>query len=653
MFHVVLPTLETLFASDKPAGGRVVFDWRLIRRKRHPFLLLPVARVNVRVGLALYSAQRPLAKLWRACLPLLLRTPGAVGFEKVHFEASADSAILQFLAQQTGVPASRIQPSAIKFGGEIPGARLVLLLCDETQRPLCVVKAGLSAAGRAATDREADLLEKLPAGVIGCIRMTGRLKTATASAFATAYFPGVSPADDAGMENLFHAWLHPGPRALLASLESWRELAAHAAEADPAVWRLLNGALAEQPVRPTLYHGDFAPWNIRAVNSQNLQTFDWERGQLQGIPGWDWFHFFVQTAILAKRHSVERAAAEVEQLLESERFKTYAGAAGISDLVQPLLLAYLLHQKWVTKPLEGGRATAELFELLLARWYPAQSRPVVRAGPETIQHPGWAAGALSQLKSAGTQLSNLFWEPRLTAQVRLPMRAQGRQHWPLLLLAGLIFAGVAGVHYYSSTHLLFLPLYLVPCGLLTWKIDRRWGLPLAAAAAVVGPLIQGAKSADFHQPDVMLWNMAMRFLTLQLCVLFVAQIRQRKIRPHPAPELAAGKVARNWAVVLASGLLFLLVAAVDFVSNPHLVFMPLYLLPCMLLTLVLNRRWGLVAALAAALASSLVEYSTNPNYGLAEVLGWNGAMRLIIFLLVVLLLGRIRRGNILFFSRRH
>ena len=73
MFRTVLPSIEALFASDGHPRQPLRFDWRLIRRKRRPFLLLPTTMKNVRVGLELYAAQRRRAKIWRAVLPLLFR----------------------------------------------------------------------------------------------------------------------------------------------------------------------------------------------------------------------------------------------------------------------------------------------------------------------------------------------------------------------------------------------------------------------------------------------------------------------------------------------------------------------------------------------------------------------------------------------------
>lgn len=648
MFKTVLPSIEALFAGPKKTPGAPLnFEWRLVRRKRRPFLLLPAAAPVARVGLALYSPQRRRAKIWRALFPLVFRTPAALLFDRVHLRTSTSSELVQFLAQQSGVPAEKLSAPPVKFGGvALHKSRLALVLCDATRRPLKVVKVGLDAAGRVATRREADLLERLPPDTIGCIRLTGRLATPELAAFATAFFPGESPVDDAGLEILFHAWLNPEPPVPLESLASWRELETVAATNHPAAWAVLRAAVAGKKVRSTLHHGDFAPWNIRAINTTNVQAFDWERGHLHGIPGWDWFHFITQTAILARRHSVERVAAEVEHLLQSPRFEEYAAAAGIGEIVRPLVLGYLLHHQFVVLPLEGGRTTAQLFELLAERW---DLQPVV--AKQSVA-PGRRAGAGQQLKAAAALLSNAFWEPSLNSEVQPPLAKQFAVHWPAILLCSLLLAGVTVVHYESSAHLLFLPFYLIPCAVLTLKTERRWGVLLATVTAAIGPVLAATKDPEGHRLDVTLWNIVMRFIVLQMCVLFVDHAQRHKylFRRPSASAPAPATFAENWAVVLASGLLLAMVAALDYLSTPQMIFLPLYLLPGLVLTLVLNLRWGIPAALTAMSAASLVEYLTNRNYHFVEVFGWNLPMRCAVALVIVLLLDRIRKENVLFLS---
>ena len=152
MFKNVLPAITALFPSAKPSCQPVNFSWRLVRRNKRPFLLLPEKNSGASDGFELYSAHRPLAKLWRSLIPLILRTPLAKCFGRVAIEADADSEFIQFLAQQSGLPAEQLPPPAIKFGGVIGKTlRVVLLLCDAGGHPIRVIKVGLNPAGRAAT----------------------------------------------------------------------------------------------------------------------------------------------------------------------------------------------------------------------------------------------------------------------------------------------------------------------------------------------------------------------------------------------------------------------------------------------------------------------------------------------------------------------
>jgi hypothetical protein len=47
-------------------------------------------------------------------------------------------------------------------------------------------------------------------------------------------------------------------------------------------------------------HGDFAPWNARLLKRQPF-LFDWEYADWEGLPGWDLFHFTVQTLWLLEK----------------------------------------------------------------------------------------------------------------------------------------------------------------------------------------------------------------------------------------------------------------------------------------------------------------------------------------------------------------
>ena len=97
-------------------------------------------------------------------------------------------------------------------------------------------------------------------------------------------------------------------------------------------------------------------------------VLDWERGELTGIPGWDWFHYVIQSAILVGHLPTSALVQRVEDLLGSEAFQQYAVRGGIVGCERELALAYLLHVVEVIKPSEGLTPTRDLLRALSACW---------------------------------------------------------------------------------------------------------------------------------------------------------------------------------------------------------------------------------------------------------------------------------------------
>ena len=112
------------------------------------------------------------------------------------------------------------------------------------------------------------------------------------------------------------------------------------------------------------------------------------------------------------------------------------------------------------------------------------------------------------------------------------------------------------------------------------------------------------------------------------------------------------KIADNWAGLLAGGIWFAAVAVLDWFTGPRLTCTPLYLFPCMMVTLLLNLRWGVAAAVLATFTDVFLQSCGDARFQAPQIFGWNLLMRFTLFLLVILLLDRIRRNSILFSARR-
>jgi hypothetical protein len=202
-----------------------------------------------------------------------------------------------------------------------------------------ILKLGIDPEARALIQREADVLEScvsaphLPA-------WRGKRENASWSGMALQFVDGQTPAptDTAGMRVVLQAWLdaaHPVP---LEALAPWQRLATQ-----PGA-RSVVERVAGRMVAPALFHGDFAPWNVRAERAPSGWTvIDWERGERTGVPGWDWFHWMIHVSVLVHRHNTAASVEFLNSALGSPDFQQYAAAAQITGIERILLAGYLIY----------------------------------------------------------------------------------------------------------------------------------------------------------------------------------------------------------------------------------------------------------------------------------------------------------------------
>jgi hypothetical protein len=100
--------------------------------------------------------------------------------------------------------------------------------------------------------------------------------------------------------------------------------------------------------------------------------------------------------------------------------------------------------------------------------------------------------------------------------------------------------------------------------------------------------------------------------------------------------------SRNWLTILISWALIAGAAMLHHVTNPHMVFIPFYLIPCAMLTLTINRRWGLTGALTSAIAGPLVQWYGDADYAATGVMLWNSLMRFLLYAAFIFLMDRVR-----------
>jgi hypothetical protein len=360
---------EDLFATGEGDARGQRVELRMLRKQGRPFLLLPCQPSPAAAALDLYPAQTPRARAARTVLRWLLRAAAPFGTEKLAFRISADDPFVKFLSALAGEQAGRLPTLGVLAGNPASdGQRFMVLVFDAHQKPVAVAKAGLSERARALIQNEEAFLAAVPPDTSGVPRLRATFASPRLRALALDFFAGDSPGarHEGALPALLVSWVDPQRTRQLSQTPDWARLesAASANELFSTVARRLSG----QMIRATIQHGDFAPWNIKVSASGVWTALDWERGELAGIPGWDWFHYVVQTGILVGRLGTTDLVQRVENLLSAGVFKDYAARAGIVGCERELVLAYLLHAGEVIKPAEGLVSTRDLLRALAARW---------------------------------------------------------------------------------------------------------------------------------------------------------------------------------------------------------------------------------------------------------------------------------------------
>jgi hypothetical protein len=134
----------------------------------------------------------------------------------------------------------------------------------------------------------------------------------------TAAPPRLTPAHRAFLSTMESARVKPatasalvrnlGPRIAAAG-----DAAAGLSQALRKVVVALNGCMAPS----TCMHGDFAPWNLRC-GKDLLCAFDWEYGEIDGLPLVDETHHELQVGYLLKDWTIEIADQKLEDLATRE-----------------------------------------------------------------------------------------------------------------------------------------------------------------------------------------------------------------------------------------------------------------------------------------------------------------------------------------------
>jgi hypothetical protein len=358
---------EKLFRSGDAGPESVSIPMWLLRRNGQPLLLLPSTSTLAAHSLELYSPQTKKARMAKALLRISLRLGLPVGLASTSVRIDCDDAFAKYLSQVSGAATASLPEFALLAGNpRTGGQRSILLLFDSGGKPASVVKAGSNPEAFRLIEREEIFLKSVK--MRGVPEVRSAFRSEAVRAFRMNFYPGSSPkaADWEAAENLLSSWVAEDHKLNIAELPMWQRFETSVLVLPPPIKQL-----GVASVFPTLYHGDFAPWNIKAQNNSWI-LLDWERGELAGMPLWDWLHYLVQPAVLVDRCAPEALIERLESWLQSAAVTRYSERCGITGLRRALAAAYFQYCIHVIRPTEGLAELRELGDAVLRRWFPGE-----------------------------------------------------------------------------------------------------------------------------------------------------------------------------------------------------------------------------------------------------------------------------------------
>jgi glycosyltransferase involved in cell wall biosynthesis len=348
-------------------------SFTLLKKEGHPILFLPSDRAMAEATLRLYPAQTFLARTLFRTLGLF--SPRGIGIagETRKVAINEDRPFAQFL--KSLIPGSRSVPPFGVMSGNIKmaGRRYVVLLFDAEGKPAAVVKVGGSKEARQLVRFEQDIFFPKPLPFPGLPEVLAIYDDDEASAIAYRYVEGKPPTPEQreNVGSLLESWIYEQESVAITRLPIWTELTMLAGES-PDLKPLLE-KLEKCSIRPVLFHGDFAPWNIRVTSSatgSRWVVLDWERSSRYGLPGWDWFHYIFQYNTLVRRVSAEENLAELEALWKDTSFLAYAKKTGTEHVVRELAFLYLLYLERFHSPRDKAAQTRRFLKEFTKRYFP-------------------------------------------------------------------------------------------------------------------------------------------------------------------------------------------------------------------------------------------------------------------------------------------
>ncbi len=286
-------------------GPSAELSWLSLPNPRTPRILVPTSparatgRAIMRVSAAIDAPER-LAR--RVASGVMSTGLGSAYPGRVVIDEAGPGSLVDYLAERFGEPVS----VALSVGPARGNLKIVLAVYDRAGEPVAFVKVGYPDNAIPHVLRETASFRVLDTKQFTRLDVPRLLFADSWHGYPVlAITPLRDPARQvrrarerlplSAMAELANTFASPPVR--LEDLPAWRRLRLQAesgatSERFVAVMEQLHERYGDQVVRPTAWHGDWAPWNM-GWGRDRVTLWDWERFE-EGVPsGFDAFHYAI------------------------------------------------------------------------------------------------------------------------------------------------------------------------------------------------------------------------------------------------------------------------------------------------------------------------------------------------------------------------
>lgn len=324
-------------------SGETLATLQLFCIKRDGYLLLALPRdaVAARATLGLYHPQANIAKLLVWVIGIMVRLRLHTLLPRIELTIRSVSPLARMLDD----------PGSIGFllGNPSAQSRRAITLHRKNEN-LFVDKLGIGGGARELVIKELEHIRGLPENHVALPEVVDQDISDKWASYATHYLDGKSPgkSDDAMVIVVLQNWLEKSESIILNETRQWQQMVDYA-EANQVgnIWSRLQKA-AVIPVKVGVFHGDFAPWNVKVLSSGSVYVMDWELGCADGPAGWDWVHYIIQRATLVDHHGPSKVLDECRKWAKSQEGKEFLEKAGWGVELEHWLGSYLVYSAWIS-----------------------------------------------------------------------------------------------------------------------------------------------------------------------------------------------------------------------------------------------------------------------------------------------------------------